>query len=416
MGHASALTARYGGFGGRFVPESLFSPLEDVEQLWRKAKQDEGFWRELDALLDHRAGRPTGLTPLFRLQAEQGGALLWLKREDLAAGGNYCVISACVQALLAQRAGRKVVVTESATGAFGVALGGIGAALGLEVAVYMTRDDALREKRRVELMRQLGVRVELAESTVGGRFVAQAWAMREWVDRLDECFYCSSTLASPDPYPGILARATSMIGAELVEQLKRARMEPSSVICPVGSGALAAGIFDPFLSDAQRAQSAQLIGVQGCGDDAEDRVTSLCGGRPGYLHGVRSYLHQSEDGLILSATTRAKGLAEPVVGPQHAQWLERGQVIYVPRSDGEAAAALWRVARLEGLMLAPETGCALAYAMKNAATLSEDEHVVLVVSGAGSAELEWIKERAKSATPTAGLAAISVRTHERERR
>lgn len=388
------VSSRFGGFGGRFVCESLWSPLLEVEERWLQVQRQESFWGDFDALLDWRAGRPTALTPMHRLQQEQGGALIWLKREDLSPGGNYCILSASLQALFAKAIGKRRVISETATGAFGVALGSIGAALGLEVVIHMTRDDGLREKRRVALMRELGVKVELTESPtpgMAGRFVAQAWAMRDWVSALEDTHYCASSLASPDPYPRQIARACAMIGAELIAQLRRLHIQPSYVICPVGSGALAAGVYSPLLELDD--QSIQLVGVQGCGDDPQDRRTALCGGQPGFLHGVRSYMLQSEDGLVQMASTRAHGLAEPIVGPQHAQWLELGAVHYVQVADVEAAKVLRYVARHEGLTLAPETGAALSYAMKVAKTLPEDEHMILTVSGSGSAELEWLKER-----------------------
>lgn len=388
------VTARFGGFGGRFVCESLWSPLLEVEERWLQVQRQESFWSDFDALLDWRAARPTALTPMHRLQQEQGGALVWLKREDHSPGGNYCILSASLQALFAKTMGKRRVIGESATGAFGVALGSIGAALGLEVVIHMTRDDGLREKRRVALMRELGVTVELTESPtpgMSGRFVAQAWAMRDWIGALDDSHYCASSLASPDPYPRQIARASAMIGAELIAQLRRLHIWPSYVICPVGSGALAAGVFSPLLE--QDLQAVQLVGVQGCGDDPHEQRTALCGGRPGFLHGVRSYMLQSDDGLVQMTSTKAHGLAEPIVGPQHAQWLELGAVHYVQASDVEGARALRYIARHEGLTLAPETGAALSYAMKVSKTLPEDEHMILTVSGSGSAELEWLKER-----------------------
>ena len=385
MVHASAAS-----FGGRFVSEALWSPLAELEEHWGHIKRQDTFWQAFEALLDERGARPTALSPLPRLQRERGGAKLWIKREDMAPGGSYCLVPAALQALLGQRLGKRRLITESATGAFGVALAELAAPLGLEVTVHMTREDASREKRRVSLMRQLGARVELTESAMSGRFVAQAWSMRDWVAHRHEALYCASTLASPDPYPRLIARACAMIGAELLAQLRRVGLAPTHVVCPVGAGGLAAGVMGPLMDSLE----ATLIGVQGCGDDPEDAQTPLCGGRPGYLHGVYSMMLRSDEGLVMSSHTRARGLAESIVGPHHARWAAQGKVSYASRSDREALDALRALAKLEGIVLAPESGAALSHAMQLLPDLPESADVVLVASGSGLTELEWLRSGA----------------------
>lgn len=392
-------TGRYGRFGGRYVAEALWGPLQQVADAFESALADPEFLERFDELLDHRIGRPTPLTPLSNLSEKIGGAKLWLKREDLCQGGNFTPNLAAGYALLAARMGREVLIGESATGEFGAALGAMGNALGLKTRVFMGGEDQDCEPMGVRRMNELGVQIETVDSPLRGRKMAGSEALRFWGTHPDKYFYCPSSLAAPDPYPRMSAFFLSTIGAESRVQMERVGCTPEYLVAPVGSGGFAAGFFAEFAS----AEAIQLVGVQGAGEGLSGRhAASVVGGRPGVFQGTHSFLLQDEDGQVFSPASAAAGLSMAHVGPQHAHWAEQGRVHYVAVEDREAYQAVQKLLREEGLLVSLESGHALAYALKLLPTLDAGQDIVVGISGAGERDLERLeafRESEKAAEP-----------------
>lgn len=382
-------SGRYGNFGGRYVAEVLWTPLQELSDAFESALLDADFVAQVESWLDHRIGRPTPVSHFQTLSERVGGAQIWAKREDLCQGGSFVITSAILQLLLAQRMGRREVVAESGTGDFGVALGSLGAALGIGVRIFMGREDLEHERLNVERMKRLGVVIETVDSTTRGRKRACSEALRYWAEHSAEVMYCASSLAMPDPFPRIIEYGLGVIGAETRVQLKRRGCAPEYVIAPVGSGSFAAGLFADFV----RNSDIQLVGVEGGGGGQPLRTSaSLSVGSVGVFQGTMSYLLQDSDGQVQVPYSIAGGMCVPIVGPQHAQWVQEGRVHYVAVSDEEAVQAVQLLARTEGLLICLEAGHALAYALKVAATLGSDEHVVVGISGSGVRDLERLSE------------------------
>jgi tryptophan synthase beta chain len=377
-------SGRFGRFGGRFVTESLWTPLQEVAEAFEDAVADDAFIEDFEDLLDHRIGRPTPLTRLANLSDASGGARLWLKREDLCMDGNFTVNLAAGYVLLAHRMGRAGVVGETSTGEFGVALASLGNMFGLDTLVFMGREDREQEADTVRRMEALGVDIQTVDASLRGRKEACSEALRHWATHSRDHLYCPSLLAAPDPFPRMSAFFLSVIGAETRVQVDRRGHTPEYVIAPVGSGGFSAGLFSEFIPD----ESVQLAGVQAAGEGLSGRhAASVVAGRPGVYHGTHSFLLQDDDGQVLSPTSVAGGLSVPNVGPQHAQWAEQGRVHYVAVTDDEARQAVRRLDELEGLLISLEAGHALAYALKLAPTLAEDQHIVVGSSGRGMRDL-----------------------------
>ncbi len=371
---------RFGSFGGRYVPEPLWTPFEAVAQAYRDAMDDEDYHRREGRWRQSRLGRPTPLTHLGALSSEIGGAQLWAKREDLLDGGTFCITSALTQALIAERMEKSRLLGESATGDFGVALGSVGAALGLDVTVFMRRAAIEQERLNAARMRRLGVELVAVDAAGRGRSQAMAEALRSYSISWDETFYATSSLASPAPYPQMVGRALSVIGEECKEQLRDENIEVEYAIAPVGSGSFAAGLFEALLDD----EGPQIIGAQaGGGPETTRNSASLVRGRPGVYLGTHSLVLQDDEGQILAAHAEAPGLVMPVAGPQHARWLQEGRVHYVMVDDADALQAQRRLARTEGIFASRETGYGLAYALKLAPTLRSDQHILVGISGTG---------------------------------
>ncbi len=377
-------SASSGQFGGRHVSEALWGPLEALAQAHEQASRDDDFWAQYDHALGARGARPTPLVALPRLSASLGGATLWLKREDLGEGGSFCSSLALYMALIAKRMGRAGLVTESATGDFGVALGAAGAWLGLHVRVYMSREDLQREPAQARWMQRLGVELISVDAPGRGRRGACAEAMRYWLGCHHDTLYVTSMLASPDPYPTLIARALRVIGAEARAQLRRLQVAPSHLIAPVGSGGFAAGLLAPFMDTPEVA----LIGVQALGDPAHHKGGApLLRGRPGVLHGTLSLTLQDAEGLVPWPHCAAAGMCMANVGPQHAWWASQEKVRYHAHTDLDAARAIDRLARQEGIVLALESGYALAHALQLAPSLAKDQHVLIGASGHGARDM-----------------------------
>ncbi len=371
--------ARFGRFGGRYVPEALYTPFERVARAYREAVESDGFLRRQRRWRQMRVGRPTPLTHLEVLSQNTGGAQIWAKREDLCQGGSFCITSALTQALLAERMGKQQLIGETATGDFGVALGSVGAALGLDVAVFMGREAMEAESLNAARMQRMGVELIPVDSGARGRSQSMAEAIRNIAVTWEDTFYATSSLAGPAPYPAIVGSALSIIGTESRRQFQRRNIDPEYVVAPVGSGSFAAGLFDAFVDDGP-----QLVGVQAGGTEEKARDSaSLVRGRPGVYHGTYSLVLQDDEGQIQAPHADAAGMMMPVAGPQHARWLQDGVVHYVTVADEEARNAQKLLLRTEGILASRETGYALAYALKLAPMLGDDDHILFGITGSG---------------------------------
>ena len=377
--------SRIGRFGGRYVAEALWGPLEQVTEAFEAAIADEEFLHTYDRWLDQRVGRPTPVTPLDSLSDEIGGGRLLVKREDLCDGGSFAINMAVAYGLIARRMGREWLVGETATGDFGVALASIGAALGLRTRLYIGREDLQSEELNVRRMVELGAVIEIVDTNVRGRKAASAKALRHWATHSDSSLYCPSTLAMPDPYPRMCAHFLSVIGAETRVQLDRMDAQPEYVVAPIGSGAFGLGFLDEFVG----ASEAQLVGVEAGGEgQSKKHAASIVHGKPGVFQGTHSYVLQDQNGQILSPASVAGGLSVANVGPHHAHWAENGEVHYVTAANREAIDAVHRLATSEGLIVSLEAGHALAYALKLLPTLGADQEVVVGVTGRGTRDLD----------------------------
>ena len=387
MGQQHERSGRWGKFGGRYTAEALWDPLEEIADAFDEAIVDEAFVSRFHHLLDHRVGRPTPLDLLSRLSEELGGAKLWLKREDLCQGGSFCANLATFYALLAARMGRTALVGETSSGDFGVALGSAGASLGLDVHVFMSREDIHNEPRRVAQMRHVGVKLHAVDATARGRRLSGAEAMRYWSADLRHHFYATSLLTSPDPYPRLIGHVLDLIGAEARVQMRHMGLHADYIIAPLGTGGFASGLFASFIEDEQ----IQLVGVQAGGEPQAGRhAASLLSGGVGVFQGTYSNVLQDANGQLLKPYSIAGGLCSAGVGPQHAWWAAQGSVIYTTINDREAIEASRKVARLEGLDLSLESAHALSYAFKLMPKLSPEQNILVGVSGDGGRDLDRV--------------------------
>lgn len=378
---------RYGRFGGRYVAEAIWEPLEEVAQAFEGAISDEEFLDEYERWLDTRVGRPTPVTVLESLTEELGGGQLLLKREDLCDSGTFSANVAVAYGLLARRMDREWLVGETATGDFGVALSAIGAAMGLQTRIFVGREDVESERLNVRRIEQLGAVVETVDTDMRGRKAACAEALRHWATHSDSTLYCPSSLATPDPYPRFIEYFLSVVGAEVRAQLDRAGPSPDYVVAPIGSGAFGVGLFSEFVDE----EGLQLVGVQAGGEGRDTRHSaSLTYGKPGVFQGTRSFVLQDQKGQIDTPSSIAGGLCVANVGPQHAHWAESGAVNYVTATDDEAVDAVRRLARSEGLLISLEAGHAVAHALKILPRLGREQDVLVGISGSGVHDLERI--------------------------
>lgn len=383
----SRAPGRWGRFGGRYTAEALWEPLEEIARYFDEAIADESFVAHFHRLLDRRVGRPTPLSQMVRLGEQLGGANLWLKREDLCQGGSFCANLAIFHALLAARMDRTRLVGETSSGDFGVALGSAGASLGLEVHIFMSREDIQNEPSRVAQMRHLGVVLHAVDANARGRRLSGAEAMRFWSADLRHNHYATSMLTRPDPYPRMIGHVLDLIGAELRVQLRRLEILPDYIIAPVGTGGFAAGLFDAFVED----EHTQLVGVQAGGEPQAGRhAASLLSGGVGVFQGTFSNVLQDANGQLLKPYSIAGGLCSAGVGPQHAWWATQGRVIYTTINDREAIEAAREIARTEGLTISLESAHALSYALKLMPKLRPEQHILVGISGEGSRDLDRI--------------------------
>ncbi|MBA3391304.1 MAG: tryptophan synthase subunit beta [Deltaproteobacteria bacterium] len=382
---------RFGAFGGQYVAETLMPAITELEAAWRAARDDDGFWAEVDALLAEYVGRPSLLYHARRL-SEDVGAAVYLKREDLNHTGAHKINNCIGQAVLARRMGKRRLIAETGAGQHGVATATVAALFGLPCEIYMGAEDVVRQALNVERMRLLGAKVHPVESGTRTLKDAMNEALRDWVTNVGDTFYLIGSVAGPHPYPWMVRDLQSVIGREARAQiLAAAGRLPGACVACVGGGSNAGGLFAPFVDDA----SVRLVGVEAAGEGvASGRHAATLGeGRVGVLHGSKSYVLVAPDGQIAHAHSISAGLDYPGVGPEHAAWKDSGRATYVARTDAEALEALERLARTEGILCALETAHAIAALDEVAATVGRDGVIVVGLSGRGDKDMVTVAER-----------------------
>jgi tryptophan synthase beta chain len=379
----------FGIYGGRFVSETLMCALDELSEAYARLSKDTGFQKEFDEDLAHYVGRPSPLYFAERWTREIGGAQIYLKREDLNHTGAHKVNNTIGQALLAKYMGKTRIIAETGAGQHGVATATVAARLGLECVVFMGEEDIRRQSLNVYRMKLLGARV--VSVTSGSRTLKDAMneAMRDWVTNIDNTYYIIGTVAGPHPYPMLVRDFQSVIGREAREQcLAQAGRLPDALIACVGGGSNAIGLFHPFLNDA----SVAMYGVEaaGLGLESGQHAAPINKGRPGVLHGNRTYLMEDDNGQIIPTHSVSAGLDYPGVGPEHSWLNDIGRVNYVAVTDDEALAAFRELTLVEGIMPALESSHAVAYAKKHAATMKKDEIIIVNLSGRGDKDIHTV--------------------------
>ena len=382
----------FGPYGGLFVPETLMEPLTELRQAYEKYMIDEDFIAELEADLANYVGRPSALYHAERWSRELGGAQIYLKREDLNHTGAHKVNNTIGQALLAKRMGKRRIIAETGAGQHGVATATVAARLGLECVVYMGEVDIARQEANVYRMRLLGAEVRAVSS--GSKTLKDALneAMRDWVTHIDNTFYIIGTVAGPHPYPAMVRDFQAVIGREARQQIQQqAGKMPDALVACVGGGSNAIGLFYPFLDD----KDVAIYGVEAAGDGLESghHAAPLCSGRPGVLHGNRTYLMEDDNGQIIETHSISAGLDYPGVGPEHAWLKDEGRANYVAIDDDEALAAFHALTKIEGIIPALESSHALAYAAKLAPTLNSEQVILVNLSGRGDKDMHTVAAR-----------------------
>ncbi|MBY6157925.1 tryptophan synthase subunit beta [Pseudooceanicola nitratireducens] len=383
---------RFGQFGGRFVSETLMPLILDLEAEYEKAKTDPTFWAEMDDLWKHYVGRPSPLYHASRLTEHLGGAKIYLKRDELNHTGAHKVNNVLGQIILARRMGKTRIIAETGAGQHGVATATVCAKFGLKCVVYMGAHDVQRQAPNVFRMRLLGAEVVPVTSGRGTLKDAMNDALRDWVTNVHETFYCIGTVAGPHPYPAMVRDFQSIIGKEVRWQLAEQEGEgrlPDTVIAAIGGGSNAMGLFYEFLDDP----SVRIIGVEAGGKGVTEKMehcASLTGGRPGVLHGNRTYLLQDDDGQILEGHSISAGLDYPGIGPEHSWLHDIGRAEYVSITDTEALEAFQLSCSTEGIIPALEPSHALAHVMKIAPTLPKDHILVMNMCGRGDKDVQTV--------------------------
>ena len=384
----------WGRYGGRYVPETLMAPLEELTEAFDAARDDESFQREFESLLRDFSGRPTPLHYAARLTARAGGARVYLKREDLSHTGSHKINNALGQVLLARRMGKQRVIAETGAGQHGVATATVCALFGLDCVVYMGSEDVRRQRLNVFRMRLLGA--EVREVDAGQRTLKDAIneALRDWVSSPADTYYLLGSALGPHPYPLMVRDFQSVIGREARAQfLEREGRLPDVLVACVGGGSNSIGLFHPFLND----EGVRMVGVEAGGTGAElglhaARFNQAGGGRPGVLQGTLSYVLQDERGQIASTHSISAGLDYPSIGPEHAFLHDEGRVEYVSASDGEALEAFGLLSKLEGIIPALESAHAVAHALKLAREMKSSEALIINLSGRGDKDVQTVAE------------------------
>jgi len=382
----------FGQYGGIFVSETLIPALEELREAYAIAQRDPQFQAEFEYELKHYVGRPSPIYHARRWSDLLGGAQIYLKREDLNHTGAHKVNNCIGQAMLARRMGKPRVIAETGAGQHGVATATVAARYGMECVVYMGSEDVKRQAANVYRMKLLGATVVPVES--GSKTLKDALneAMRDWVTNVSNTFYIIGTVAGPHPYPMMVRDFQAVIGQEAIVQMQEhCGRQPDAVIACVGGGSNAMGIFHPYIP----VDGVRLIGVEAAGEGMETgrHAASLSAGRPGVLHGNRTYLLQDENGQIIETHSISAGLDYPGVGPEHAWLKDSGRAEYVGITDAEALAAFHNLCRLEGIIPALESSHALAYAAKLAPTLPKDKILLVNLSGRGDKDMHTVAEK-----------------------
>ena len=380
---------RFGQFGGRFVSETLMPLILDLEKEYELAKTDDSFWAEMNHLWKHYVGRPSPLYLAERLTEFLGGAKIYMKRDELNHTGAHKINNVLGQILLARRMGKKRIIAETGAGQHGVATATVCARFGLKCVVYMGAHDVERQAPNVFRMKLLGAEVVPVTSGRGTLKDAMNDALRDWVTNVSETFYCIGTVAGPHPYPAMVRDFQAIIGKEVREQIQLAEGKgvlPHTLVAAIGGGSNAMGLFYPFLDDS----AVQIIGVEAGGkgvDDNMEHCASLTGGRPGVLHGNRTYLLQDQDGQIMEGFSISAGLDYPGIGPEHSWLHEIGRAEYVSITDQEALDAFKLCCLQEGIIPALEPSHALAHVLKIAPSLPKEHIVVMNMCGRGDKDI-----------------------------
>jgi tryptophan synthase beta chain len=377
---------RFGSHGGRFAAETLMPLILELERAYRASQADLGFREELDYYLAHYAGRPSPLYFAERLTTHFGGARIYFKRDELNHTGSHKINNCLGQILLARRMGKTRIIAETGAGQHGVASATVSALFGLPCTVYMGEVDVERQQPNVFRMKLLGA--EVVPVISGSRTLKDALneAMRDWVTNVDDTFYIIGTVAGPHPYPELVRDFQSVIGEEAKQQILQAEGRlPDTLVACIGGGSNAMGLFHPFLDD----KDVSLFGVEAAGDGIETgrHAASITGGRPGVLHGNRTYLLQDDDGQIIEAHSISAGLDYPGIGPEHAWLHDVGRVNYVSATDADALAAFQLCSKLEGIIPALEPAHALAYVSQIAPNLPKDHIIVMNMCGRGDKDI-----------------------------
>ncbi len=379
----------FGVYGGIFAPETLMQALDALKEAYAKAMSDKDFQAEFDADLAHYVGRPSPLYHAERLSREVGGAQIYLKREDLNHTGAHKINNTIGQALLARAMGKKRVIAETGAGQHGVATATVAARFGMECVVYMGEEDIVRQAPNVYRMKLLGA--EVIPVTSGSKTLKDALneAMRDWVTNVDDTFYIIGTVAGPHPYPAMVRDFQAVIGREARQQIQdQTGRLPDALVACIGGGSNAIGLFHPFLND----DSVEMYGVEAAGEGLETgrHAAPLCAGKPGVLHGNRTYLMEDKDGQIIETHSISAGLDYPGVGPEHAWLKDIGRANYVSVTDDEALKAFHQLTRVEGIIPALESSHAIAYGVKQAAQMSADQNIIINLSGRGDKDINTI--------------------------
>jgi len=383
---------RFGTFGGRYVPETLVAPLQELEEVYRECRLDPVFQAELARILRDFAGRPTPLTRAFRLEEKLGGVRLHLKREDLNHTGAHKINNTLGQALLTRRMGKRRVIAETGAGQHGVATATVAALFGLECTIYMGEEDMKRQGLNVYRMRLLGAQVVVVSS--GSRTLKDAIneAMRDWVTNCRTTHYILGSVLGAHPFPMLVRDFQSVIGREARAQYLAAEgCLPDLLVACVGGGSNSLGLFHPFLGDS----SVRMVGVEagGLGLESKRHAARFPGGSPGVLHGTLTYLLQDADGNICTTHSISAGLDYPAVGPEHARLKELGRVSYEIATDDEALSAFHLLARMEGILPALESAHALAWLVRAGGSLPYGTRVILNLSGRGDKDVDQVAAR-----------------------
>lgn len=382
-------TGRFGVYGGQYIPETLMNAVQQLEQAYRRYKDDPEFVRELDALYRDYAGRPSMLYYAARMTADLGGAKIYIKREDLNHTGAHKINNVLGQALLARRMGKTRLIAETGAGQHGVATATAAALLGMECEIFMGKEDTDRQALNVYRMELLGAQVHAVTSGTQTLKDAVSETFREWTSRIDDTHYVLGSVMGPAPFPEIVRDFQAIIGREIKAQLreKEGRL-PDAVLACVGGGSNAIGAFYDFIPD----ESVQLIGCEaaGRGIDTPDTAATFAVGSVGIFHGMKSYFCQDEFGQIAPVYSISAGLDYPGIGPEHAHLNDIGRAQYVPVTDDEAVQAFTYLSRMEGIIPAIESAHAVAYARKLAPKMTPDQILVINLSGRGDKDVAAI--------------------------